>query len=481
MIFGRSPRTWKILWPPAPQHHLAGADAACKQNVSVPTGSEAANPRSSLRGFNPLLLWKRPTFTAATVFLLILSGPPRLRIREAEASLRGDVDWVVLLHIVVWAFAGLWVLCQIGMRFHAKRPLLRIRWPQILGFAMICGLAVSITVSDAPVLTAFKVYQMSVSMLFTQIFLERFGIGPTLKLLLWGSTLLCIAIALCAFLAPDMVWTASDFNPEPSRLFGELIAQTGIVSVFAMILLLTSVPKIWRALPLSLFALFLVLLGLSLMRTAYVAILIFFLLILLKRPNIKPLLRFTYLLCGFVFLLGVYHRLPNVSEYRDPQTISTLSDRTGLWHYLADVTFRQSPWFGLGYYSASRVYAPEYNPGLGTAHSMFLEVLAGGGIISFVPFLVLCISLSVYAARLLLSAKDRFSFAVSTLFIATLLFGAMADEIDSGPVAMSFWCAVAILPRLYESYWRRASRSSESSTSDFLTLAGHSEQALSSQ
>src|SRR2546429_4729771 len=57
-------------------------------------------------------------------------------------------------------------------------------------------------------------------------------------------------------------------------------------------------------------------------------------------------------------------------------------------------------------YSASRIYGPEYNPGLGTAHSMLLEVLAGGGVLSFALLLTLCVTLSRYAAGLLY-ARDR--------------------------------------------------------------------------
>jgi hypothetical protein len=38
----------------------------------------------------------------------------------------------------------------------------------------------------------------------------------------------------------------------------------------------------------------------------------------------------------------------------------------------------------------------------------------------------------------------------------------MVDEIDSGPIAISFWCATAILPRLYESVLKRTPQRAES-------------------
>lgn len=407
------------------------------------------------RCFAVRLLHNRPTFTAVGLFLLILSGPPRFRFRDPEASLRGDIDWVVILHVLVWGLAGLWALLQIAKRFQAKRPLLRLHLPQIVGLALIVWLSLSIWKSAAPALTAFKVYQMLVCLFFTQLFVDRFGVRASLNAMLWGNALLCFAIAICAFLIPDLVWTPSDFNPDPSRLVGEFLAPTGVVSVLAIILLLVTVRNIWKILPLLLLALFFALLLLSLMRTAYIVAFVFFAFVILKRPNMKPLRRLAYCLFSLLLMLYACNRLPDVSQYRSPETISTLSDRIGLWRHLTTVTLDQSPWFGLGYYSASRIHGPEYNPGLGTAHSIFFEALSGGGIPSCLLLATLCLILSTHAVRLLWAARDRFSFAISTLFIACLMFASMGDEVDSGPVAIGFWCAVAILPQLYELHLER--------------------------
>jgi hypothetical protein len=390
------------------------------------------------------------------LFLLILSGPPKLRIRDPEASLRGDTDWIVFVHVAVWGLAGLWVLLQILKRLDAKRPVLRLRLPQILGLAMIVCLSASVWKSAAPALTAFKVYQMAVSMLFTQMFVERFGHACCLKTIFLGIAILCGALAACAFLAPDLVWIASDFNPDPSRLKGDLIAPTGAVSVFAMILLLTGIRKIWRPLPIALLGLFFGLLVFSLMRTAYLAMVIFLVLVLLKRPNAKPLRQLSYLVCGLALIFYAYNWVPSLSQYRQPEDIANLGDRIGLWRYLSQVTLTQSPWLGMGYYSASRIYGPQYNPDLGTAHSMFFEVLSGGGVLSFALLLALCVTLSVYVARLLYLKRDRLSFATSSLFIACLVFGSMGDEIDSGPVAIAFWFSAAALPWLQERSLRQS-------------------------
>jgi len=422
--------------------------ASPAQGTLQPQGEDVQAVEDSRRVVR--YIYKKPTFTAAALLVLMLSGPPRLRFRDLDASLRGETDWVVFFHVGVWVLAGLWILLQVYKRIQVKLPLLQLRLPQILGLVLVLCLAVSILTSDAPPLTAFKVYQILVSLLFTQIFVERFGANAALKTMLWGNALLCIAIAICAFLAPEMVWTVSEADPQLPRLYGELIASTGVVSVLAIVLLLTGVRRIWKPIPLSLLALFFCLLVLSFMRTAYVTTLVFLALVILRRPYIKPLRRFSYCFFALLLMLSAFGRIPSLSRYRSPETMWTLSDRTGLWRHLAAVTLDQSPWFGLGYYSASRIHGPEHNPLLGTAHSIFVEVLAGGGLLSFFLFVALCAVLATYAARLLCLKRDRLSFAFSALFIACIILGFMGETIDSGPLAISFWCSAAMLPRLHK-------------------------------
>lgn len=397
----------------------------------------------------------RSSLTALMLFFLMFSGPPRLRIRDGDASLRGDIDGVVILHVAVWALAGIWVFYQVWKHPQSRRRMLQFSLPQKFGMAMVLCLALAAVVARAPALAAFKIYQILVSLGFMHVFVQQFGRKYSLKAIFWCSALLCFAVAIGAFLFPDLVWFSSDFNPDPSRLRGEFIASTGVVSSLAIILLLTGVRKLWRAVPALLLALFLALLVLSQMRTAYVVVFVFLGLALIKRTDGRSLRRFAFLSCALMLTLYAYNWLPSLSQYRDSGSIADLDDRVGLWRHLAGVTFTRSPWLGLGYYSASRIYGPEYNPGLGTAHSMFMEVLLGGGVLSFALLLALCAVLSVWAARLLFLRRDSFSFAVVSLFIACMLFGFMGDEIDSGPVAMCFWYSAAVLPWLGQEIPRR--------------------------
>ncbi|MGB7844231.1 MAG: O-antigen ligase family protein [Candidatus Acidiferrum sp.] len=421
-------------------------------NANLP--GDGAGARSKRRR-KPGVVYRQATAATTLLFLLVFTGPPKFRIRDPEASLRGDVDWVVILHIVVWGTAGAWVLYELARPGRVTRLAKRLSLAQKLGLGIMLCLAVSAVISNAPIFSLFKIYQMAVTLLFVQIFVERFGYASCLKRIFWGTALLCGVIAVCAFLAPDAVWIASDFNPDPSRLVGYLIAPTGSVSVFALILLLTGVRRIWRVVPLALLSMCLWLLVFSLMRTAYLVMLGFVALALVKRPNAKALKQFAYVSGALALGSYAYQWLPKLSNYRQPEDVASLGDRLGLWSYLSNITLMHSPWLGLGYYTASRLYGPLYNPGLGNAHSMFFEILLGGGVLTFALFMALCIMLSVQAAYLLYKNKDRFTFAVATLFFAGLVFGAMGDDIDSGPVAMCFWYAASALPLLYERSMKR--------------------------
>jgi len=176
----------------------------------------------------------------------------------------------------------------------------------------------------------------------------------------------------------------------------------------------------------------------------------FFAIVSRRPPSVKVLRPFADCLGAFFPILYGCKRLASVSHDRSAEIVASLSHRFGVWRQLTAISLRHPPWFGLGYYSASRIHGPEYNPFLGTAHSMFFEVLSGGGLVSFALFLALCVTLSTYTVRLLYLSRDRFSFAYAALFIACLLLGFTGETIDSGPLAISFWCSAAVLPRLHK-------------------------------
>jgi len=376
---------------------------------------------------------------ASILFVLVFSGPPTLRVRDPAASIRGDVDSVVLLHLLVWGLAGAWVCYQVVRRsLVERRTALQLWVPQKIGLALIICLGASALVSPGLALTLFKVYQILVMLLFSLLFVQRYGVEACMNRLFLGSGLLVIAIAVAAFSAPDVLWAGS-------RLRGDLIAPAGETSVFLLILLCANrqrLPTIWFGV---LFMVSVVVLIFSRTRTAYISIAAVLSLAILLRPKLPILRRFAFLMLA---LLPLAIFVPSISNWiiRDPESINTLSDRTGLWTDLTGITLEKSPVIGLGYYAASRVYGLQYNSGLGTAHSEFIETLVGGGILSAAVLVALWLTLFVYAASLLREKKDRTPFVCFSLLMSIML-SSLTGTVE-GPYALAFWCVAAILPTL---------------------------------
>jgi hypothetical protein len=379
---------------------------------------------------------------ASILFILLFSGPPKLRARDPLGSIRGDVDYVVLLHLLLWGLAGVWLFYQLVVRrLMERRPLLRLWIPQKLGLVLILCLGASALVSPAPALTILKVYQTLVMLLFSLLFVQRYGVDACLQRLFVGSALLVIAIAVSAIIAPDLVMMVGG-----PRLTGELIAPAGDISVFLLILLCANRQRLPTIRFLILFTLSIVVLIFSRTRTAYACIGAVLSLVILLRPNLPILRRFAFVALALV-PLAIF--IPSISDWivREPESVSTLSDRTGLWTSLTDITLKQSPLIGLGYYAASRVYGPQYNAGLGTAHSVFIETFVGGGVLSTAVLVALWLVLGVNAVSLLRQRKDGISFLAVSLLISIMLLSLTATTSEA-PDGFVFWCIAAILPTL---------------------------------
>ena len=385
----------------------------------------------------------QPGWTATILCLLLFSGPPKFRIRSAQASLNGKIDVALLLNILVWLAGGLWVAWRVWKAWRRRRFRIHLYLTHKMAAAVVVLLGVSIFVSLDPELTAFKVFQIVVALLFTSFFVESYGVDRFLHLLLVGCAVLCSLIVICAAVAPGLVIFTTDTGYP--RLRGEAIADAGVVAALGTILLFTSSRR--RSLPsfLLLSALFGAVLLFSLARIAWLAVALFFALAVLKRPAIRTM-KWVYvfwIVVGVALLAGA---LTQIDLVRNPQTVSDLNGRLGLWAYLGTATLSQSPWFGLGYLAASRVIGMEYNPVLGSGLSIFFDVFVGGGIVTEVAFLVLVIAMVAYAVRLLLKKRDAQSFGVAALLIAVVLIGSVGASIDTTPFGFLFWSLVTMLP-----------------------------------
>jgi hypothetical protein len=299
-------------------------------------------------------------------------------------------------------------------------------------------------------LTLFKVYQMGVMLLFGFLFVRRYGPRACLQRLFWGYTILLVGAGIFALCAPGAAFEPVESAGLRLRV-DQITPGVGRVAAFAIILLLSIAPKLPGMLYLSLLALDVAILVASYTRSAYLCLFAFLVLALVKKTQSVAPRRVAYLLLAAIPVLLATGLLPRIVPFvvRESESLGDLSGRTNLWAYLADVTLTQSPWIGLGYYSASRIGGLQFSSWSGTAHSAFAEVLVGGGLLSLGLFALLWGALLLFATSLLFRRRDRYAFAACSLLVAVFLVSHVGEGIDSGPFGFTFWCLAAILPALH--------------------------------
>jgi O-antigen ligase len=402
-----------------------------------------------------------PNWLDSLLFLVLMSGPPKFRGRDPTASLTGAIDLVVIVHLAVWACGGLWVLARLYPTVLRRGIVPAVEPAQALGALFIAALTLSAWESPGPLLTAYALGQFAVMLSFLWVFTHRFGTSACLRHLFIGVSLLAVATIAALVLSPELVAGARAIDTGivigQTRVVGNNLTDVGSVAVIGLVFCLSGVPPLrapvfWGAL-----ALFGGLLVAANTRSAYLALLAFLVIGFAQgrglrvRQLIVPLV---------VFALGVFvmDAMTSTTDFlvRDSESVRTMSDRIPLWQYLTSTVMREAPLTGLGYYAASRRYAPEYNPGLGNAHSVFFEVLVGGGILGVAVYLVLCGALVLLAVRLLAVSSRRPSAVAATgLLAVALVSGTTAIEaIHAGPLGFAFWSLTALLPGLL----REASR-----------------------
>ena len=388
----------------------------------------------------------RPSLPYRILFFLLLSGPPKFRLRDATDSLSYTLDWVILLQVIVWGVAGCWLLLDTsyetsaGTAHHSRPSSL-----QILSIILIGLLGISVFFSQATGFSAFKVYQLCVTVAFITRFTNRFGIDETLNNLFFGCGILALADIAAALLLPELVFVQSEFGAV--RFRGDLIAQTGTVASIGLILLLTLKSDLPRIKFIFWAVIFGGVLVFSLMRTGYLLLVIFLLLAILRRPAI-PVLRKIATLALLIVPFVADTLITILNAERKVEDLLTISGRLGLWSYLIETTVDKGPWFGLGYFAASRVYAPEFNPDLGTAHSAFMEIYVGGGLLSLLVFLSIWAILGWRVFKLYLSRPGKTGFAIVGLFFAALFLNGIGGELEAEPAGFCFWCVLAAVASL---------------------------------
>ncbi len=376
-------------------------------------------------------------------FLALFSGPPRIRARDPLDSLRGEIDWVVLLHMAVWLIGALWVIRQ-WHQLAVERKVLPFTWIHVLAVLLAAVLGASLFISPGPLLTLFRSLQMLTMVMFGFIWVEKLGPGGALRSLFWGYVAIAIAIAAAALFRPELVLAGE-------RVRGDYIADTGAAGAMGIILLSSYPPRLHRLLALPIMGLFIALLALSSTRAAYVVVAVFLVLAAIRRPDV-PALTFINIALGLVgVMLLLFGLMPLVIAWlvRDPTSLQSFSGRIPLWGFLVPIMLQKSPLLGLGFYAASRVYSLQFNVGIGTAHSAFVEVLVGGGVIGCGVFLaVVGVTLLVSLRSFVRRGEEPEVFVTFALLLGVVCLGIVSEEmVIASPTALTFWIVLSVALR----------------------------------
>ena len=376
------------------------------------------------------------------LFIALMSGPPRFRSRDQFASLTGQVDWSVMLSMAIYGIALLWLGHKVASLLLRRAGLSGVTTSHVLAMACVLGLAGSVLVSPAPLLTLYRVLQIGVLVLFGLFWVNTWGVGSTLGHLLFGHSAICVTIAACALVAPDLVFVGS-------RLRGDLIANTGATAAMGLVLLLACGASLGSVKRVTLSMLLVGLLALSLTRAAYAAALMIVLLAVVRWPNATALRRSLCVLFGAVIAIMLTGWLPDMIALmtRDSGSVESLSDRIPLWQHVLTRSLTESPWIGVGFY-ANREILTEYNRGLGTSHSAFVEILAGGGVVAFLPFMMMLAGLFRQAFRgFVRFGRQPEVFGAVSLVVVAVAIGLVSEEmVIASPTAFTFWISLSLIP-----------------------------------
>lgn len=386
-----------------------------------------------------LVTSRKPGLVASVVFLSLLSGPPPLRFRDPGASLAYVVDWSVALNVLVWTIGALWISNEAVRRLILREPLPRLHKLEAFMDVFIISLSLSVISSPSPLLSAYRVVQLAILVMFARVWIAKYSVASAMRLMQVGYGLLGLVIAGVAFYAPDLVFGGR-------RLGGGLITNAAYVSTLGLVLALSIRKERNLVRDLVFVPVYVWMLFVSQTRAAYLALCLVLALAIVKLPKPRLLAWVAYAVILLAVLGGMtgWTGMAWARLLRETESLRTLSDRLPLWSYLIDETLKRSPWTGSGFY-ANRSVALEFNPGLGTSHSAFVEVVTGGGILSAVTFALVLAQLMTLSIRTL-SRMDRRGpvFAISALLVAVLTIGFVStDMIIASPTGFAFFFLVS--------------------------------------
>jgi hypothetical protein len=387
--------------------------------------------KETFQAFRPV---RRAGILWCVFFVLLFSGPPKFRIREGGAGVTEALDLALILQVVIFIAAGLFLLVK-GRRF-------RLSLTQKIALLLLGTFFLSMFHSDYPAYTVFRSYQALVLFWFSAAFVQEFGVREHTKWMLWAGVLTCLCILACIPLNPEAVLEYSETGFP--RLRGAGVASTGEVAPLLFALSMTY--REWfRWLFVTLSG---VLAFLSLSRASWLSIVLIMLLISIVRPRVWSLRLSKIAIIGTA-LFALFANFSGVIErFREPESVVDLTGRPIIWANVAETVWSGSRWLGYGHSAASRELTWDIDPALGSAHSIFMDALAGSGLIGLSVTTVLALVVLCGCWKASRTSKMPDTFAICALSMVVIGLGLVAGDVDTGPFAFVYWALPTLVTQI---------------------------------
>jgi O-antigen ligase len=385
-----------------------------------------------MKALNPL---QRPGIIWCVLFVLIFSGPPKFRVREGGAGVTEGLDLALIVQIGVFVAVGFYLLLE-GRK-------IQLGVPQKLAVALLFTFFVSAFHSEYPAYTVFRSYQATVLFWFSASFVERFGVREHARWILWAGIVTCLLVLLCIPLNPDAVLEYSETGFP--RLRGIGVASTGeLASLLFVVAMAYRHPLRWLSVLLSATLAFF-----SLSRAAWLSVALVMGMIALWRPKVWSLRLSKIAIVGTALFALLANASGFVENFREPpESMVDLTGRPVIWAFVADAVWTGSRWIGYGHSAASRVLTWDLDPGLGSAHSIFMDAFAGSGLIGLGIIVVLTLSVIGGCWRASRVSKMPDVFAVCALATVIIALGLIGGDVDTGPFAFIFWALPTLVSKV---------------------------------
>lgn len=369
------------------------------------------------------------------LFVLIFSGPPKFRVREGGAGVTEGLDLALIVQIGVFVAVGFYLLLE-GRK-------IQLGVPQKLAVALLFTFFVSAFHSEYPAYTVFRSYQATVLFWFSASFVERFGVREHARWILWAGIVTCLLVLLCIPLNPDAVLEYSETGFP--RLRGIGVASTGeLASLLFVVAMAYRHTLRWLSVVLSATLAFF-----SLSRAAWLSVALVMGMIALWRPKVWSLRLSKIAIVGTALFAVLANASGFVENFREPpESMVDLTGRPVIWAFVADAVWTGSRWIGYGHSAASRVLTWDLDPGLGSAHSIFMDAFAGSGLIGLGIMLVLTLSVAVGCWKASRLAKTPDVFVVCALSAIVVALGLIGGDVDTGPFAFVYWALPTLVAKV---------------------------------